>query len=253
MAARSGIEVVAVTDHDTISGVPEALSAAGESSVRVIPGIELSIVHEPGTMHMLGYFPRYPEGLEGELALLQAGRNARLPLMLEKLSGLGMQVSAEEVREISGDGQVGRPHVARVMVARGYVSGMDEAFRRYLAKGMPAYVPKEKLTRTAALEMIRRHGGLAVLAHPFSLDMDHDGRDDLLAELADAGLAGIEIFYPQHTKAQKRLYKRLARKYDLLATGGTDFHGSGRLGLMSPGRHGIDGERLRLFEERLFG
>ncbi len=240
------LQTVALADHDTVSGIPPMQAAANALGLEVIPAIEISAQHDPGTLHILGYFKEYPKNLEKELQQLQQGRQKRLPRMIDKLNQLGMQITADEVLTEAGSGQVGRPHIARVMLSKGYIRSFEEAFNGYLGKGQPAYVDKEKLPCDEAIAMIKRHRGLAVLAHPFSLEMeDHE----LIAFIEQTpALDGIEIFHSQHTKAQRRLYKRLARQHGLLTTGGTDFHAPNN---MRPGQHGIDIERLTQFKERL--
>lgn len=251
LAARySGLDVVAITDHDTISGVKETLNAASGTGVHVIPGVEISIAYDPGTLHVLGYFPSYPHAFEAILEPLQKARTERLPRIIEKLNGLGIDISIPDVVDIAREGQIGRPHIAKVLVNKGHVATFDEAFTRFLAKGKPAYVEKHRMSSLEAIESIIAHGGLPVLAHPFTLQLSEDKLDEFIESLVDQGLKGIEIFYPDHTKAQKKLYCDLARKFRLVATGGTDFHGTNQRG-MTLGKFGLDAERLEPFLKRL--
>jgi hypothetical protein len=250
LCARHRLETIAITDHDTLAGVRAAQAAGQNLGLNVIAGIELSVTFEPGSLHLLGYFPAYPAGLEAALGHIQAARQARLPLILARLNELGYAIGLDEVLHQAGESQVGRPHIARVLVESGQVASFEAAFDQLLKKGRPAYVEKAKLAWPEALELIRSHGGLAVLAHPFTLELADHELNALLGQMRAQGLNGIETFYPQHTKAQKRLYKRLARQHDLLLTGGSDYHGQSQFGL-HPGSDGIDAERLRPLLERL--
>lgn len=243
LCARYRLETVALTDHDTLAGVPAAQAAGQALGIKVIAGIEFSITFAPGTLHLLGYFADYPAGLETALAGIQAERQARLPRIIARLNDLGYRLSLEEVLEQAGPGQLGRPHIARALVASGQVASFETAFETLLKKGRPAYVEKAKLSWSEALELIEAHGGLAVLAHPFTLELADHELNGLLGEMRSNGLGGIETFYPQHTKAQKRLYKRLSREHNLLLSGGSDYHGPSQYNL-HPGADGIDAERL---------
>ncbi|MEA2101084.1 MAG: PHP domain-containing protein [Thermodesulfobacteriota bacterium] len=247
LAESRGIKTLAITDHDTLSGLSEACAAPG--NIRVINGLEISAQCTPGTMHLLGYFPEYPRGMEGDLSGVQAGRKKRLPLIISKLKDLGMDIEASEVAEIAGRAQTGRPHIAKVLVAKGYVRDMNEAFSRYLAKSRPAYVEKEEMTRTRAIEMIRAYGGISVLAHPFTLGLEDHELNALVKELAGQGLQGIEVYYPEHTRAQKRLYLEIAKDLDLIATGGTDFHSFKRKKIY-PGAFGVNNDTIDAMEKR---
>lgn len=243
LCARQRLETVALTDHDTLAGVPEAQAAGLKLGLNVVAGIELSVTFEPGTMHILGYFPEYPAAMEAALSQIQAARQARLPRIVELLNDLGYKLSVAEVLELAGSSQVGRPHIARALVASGQIASFEAAFDQLLKKGRPAYVAKAKLDWPEAIALITSHGGLAVLAHPFTLDIADHEFADLLAAMRGRGLKGIETFYPQHTKAKRRLFKRLSREHDLLLTGGSDFHGPSQYNL-HPGSDGIDAERL---------
>ena len=137
LAEYSGLDAIAVTDHDTLSGARDAIEAAAGSAILSIPGVEISVTYDPGTLHILGYFPSFPEGFENVLKRLQDARTVRLPKMIEKLNSLGVDISVSDVTDDARDGQIGRPHVAKILVEKGYVRDFDEAFTRYLAKGNP--------------------------------------------------------------------------------------------------------------------
>ena len=249
-AGSIGLEMLSVTDHDTLAGVQEAIDASRGTRVEVVPGVEISARFEPGSLHMLGYFPSFPTGFEQVLKPLQQARDARCPRILEKLRYLGIEVTPAEVIAVAGSAQVGRPHIARVLIDKGAVRDFDEAFSRYLAKGRPAYVEKEKMGPREAIRAILEHGGLPVLAHPFTLGLGGRELRTFLRELASDGIAGIEIPYPEHTPAHRRLFYRAARELNLLVTGGTDYHGPGRGG-PDIGGCGLDARAVLKFRERL--
>ena len=227
LASKVGLRAIALTDHDTVAGVAEAVAAGKELGVEVVPGVEISAEYPAGTMHILGYYfdPSHPELLKA-LEELQQARAERNPKIIERLQSLGLEITTTEVLSISG-GQVGRPHIAKALVEKGYVSSIDEAFSRYLKKGGIAYVEKFRLPPQEAIATIRRAGGLATLAHPFTLEIE-DSREltSLASELQEMGLEGIEVFYPDHTEEMTVLYHNLAKGLRLVSTGGSDFHGN---------------------------
>jgi predicted metal-dependent phosphoesterase TrpH len=227
-AREKDLRVIAVTDHDTIEGNEEAVSAGMREGIEVVPGIEISVDYTPGSMHMLGYFITGGEhGLQEKLALLQDSRADRNPKIIEKLNELGIAIHYDEVLKVSGGGQVGRPHIAQVLMQRGYTKTIQEAFDKYLGKGAPAYFDKFRLEAHDAIAMIMDAGGVPVLAHPFTLYCkSSNDLEQLIAQLVDHGLQGIEVFYPEHNKQQTAEYHLLAKRNNLLVTGGSDFHGA---------------------------
>jgi predicted metal-dependent phosphoesterase TrpH len=226
LARETGLAAVAVTDHDTVDGAPRALAAGKESGTEVVPGVEISAEFNPGTMHMLGYFidPEHP-ALTGPLFELQDARQRRNPRIVESLNNMGFGLTMDEVEQAAGGGQVGRPHFARVMVDKGYAADVQEVFDKYLAKGGPAYVEKFRLTPEECISMIRRAGGLPVLAHPFTLRLEDGELADLVDRLKSEGLEGLEVLYSEHTPEMADKYLNLARRLELLPTGGSDYHG----------------------------
>jgi len=226
-AREQGLQAVAITDHDTIDGNAEALDEGAKLGLEVISGVEISAQFDLGSMHILGFFIDIGNtDLKERLSLLQETRAQRNPKMVEKLRKLGVDLTYDEILHASGGGQVGRPHFAQVLLRKGYVTTVQEAFDRYLGKGAPAYVNKFRFDPEEAMELIREAGGIPVLAHPFTLHIPSPHQlDALLGELAPLGLMGIEVFYPEHTKDQISLYKDLAQKHELLVTGGSDYHG----------------------------
>jgi hypothetical protein len=249
LSKDKGLLAVAVTDHDTTKGVVEAIDASMNLGVKVIPGIEISAVYDPGTLHMLGYFPCYPEGLEEDLERIQKGRLDRFPKIIEKLNSLNVGISVEDVMQIAGDAQVGRPHIAKAIIKKGYAKDFDEVFEKWLGKGKPCYVEKDKLTWEEAIKLITLHKGISVLAHPFTLELDNENLMAFVLKMKGAGLSGIEVNYPEHTTDKIRLYKKIADDAGLILTGGTDFHSPDRSAGL--GECGIEKESFRIFEDRL--
>lgn len=219
-AAR--LDVFSVTDHDTVDGLREAETPAHSAGLMLIPGIELSAFWKKVELHILGYFVDPQDAnLLAFLRRMREGRRVRLQAMLSRLQAMGIVVEAGEVLARAKDGNVGRPHLARVLVQRGIVGSTDEAFERYLAEGRSAYVPRPEVTVQDAIRAIREAGGLASLAHP---GLHH--RDEAIPELVAAGLDAIEVYHVNHSPGLNGHYRRLAEQHGLLVTGGSDFHGA---------------------------
>lgn len=242
LAKQNGLSCIALTDHDTLSGVEEAQEEGNRIGIEVIAGVEISVKFEPGTMHILGYFiDRNSKKLQDGLAEIQEARRKRNPMIIEKLRALRINISLGEVERESGGDQVGRPHFARVLVEKGYVKNFEEAFNQYLAKGAPAYVDKRKLTSREAIEMIEDAGGIASLAHPKQLKLDATPKrfEETLEQLRSEGLKGLEVYSSCQSKQEAARYKKTAEQLGLLVTGGSDFHGANRpqasLGWMGDG------------------
>jgi len=236
MAGGVSLYMISVTDHDTFDGIHEGAAAASKWETIFIPGIELSVDLEPlrkDSAHLLGYFPGVPAEvlvnpssyLAKAVEYVQEGRRKRNPRILEKLGGLGMNLSVDHVSRIAGGKVLGRPHIAQAMVELGYVGSIQEAFNRYLKKGRAAYVERERLSMGEAIELIRGAGGLPVLAHPGYISQDGNTLKLLIAALKRKGLAGVEAYYPAHSASMVRFLSRLSGELDLLVTGGTDYHG----------------------------
>ena len=231
-AMDCGVKALSLTDHDTLSGLKEAAAQASELDMKFIPGIEISADFSPGTMHMLGYYVDADDSvLKQKLSWLREGRDRRNTLILQMLEKQGYPVEMRELEVYAKGESVGRPHIARAMVAKGYVGNEEEAFNRFLAKGGPAYANKERMHPTRAMELVIGAGGLPVLAHPQTLDLNSTELADLLAELKEAGLAGVETYYFSHSEEEMFLYKHIADDLDLIVTGGTDYHGPGFKGI----------------------
>ena len=227
---------MAITDHDTTDGLDEAFEAAKEfPGLRIIPGIELSADVPSDEVHVLGYFinPDDPE-LQAELVRFRAGRIDRAKTMVEKLTQLGIHVEWERVQHFAGDGAVGRPHIAMALVEAGYCQEPKDAFPEYLGRNGLAYVERVKLTPADAVGMIRRAGGAAVLAHPAYMN-DMEGG---IANLSGIGLVGMEVHYAKYRDDTIRQLARLARQYELIPCGGSDYHGMGNSDEGLPGENG---------------
>ncbi len=227
LARAGGLTAIALTDHDTVEGLPEAVAAGEKLGVEVIPGVEISARYPGGTMHILGLGIDFRDGhLDERLAVLKKARADRNPQIIAKLNALGIPVTMAQVERISGGGQVGRPHIARALMEAGYVSSIQQAFDIYLRHGGKAFVNKFRFPREEAVAMIRDVRGVPVLAHPFTLGLGSElALKTLLKELQGLGLAGVEVFYSEHTPEQEARYLKLARELGLLVTGGSDFHG----------------------------
>jgi hypothetical protein len=229
-AKEGGLKAMALTDHDTVDGLPEAVAAGEKYGVEVIPGVEVSARYPGGTMHILGLLIDYTNGhLDQRLAVLKRARAERNPQIIAKLNALGIPITMAQVEAISSGGQMGRPHIARALLEAGYVHDLQEAFDRYLGWHRAAYVSKFRFPQEEAIAMIRQVQGVPVLAHPFTLGLGSAfALRNLLVELKDLGLAGLEVYYSEHTPGQEVLYLKLARELGLLVTGGSDYHGANK-------------------------
>ncbi|WP_022852642.1 PHP domain-containing protein [Thermodesulfatator atlanticus] len=229
-AKKAGLFALALTDHDTIAGIKEARKAAEALGLEFVSGVEISVKFEgPGHCHLLGYFVNEDnEKLVKTLKSLHEARSQRNILMVEKLKALGIDITLEELEAISGGGEIGRPHMAKILVKKGVVKNFDEAFDRYLAKGRPAYVPKARLSPEEAITIIQEAGGLVSLAHPLYLGYPQEKIRAYVSSLKDLGLDAIEAYYTDHDEAFTNFCLDLAKEFALLVTGGSDFHGDNK-------------------------
>jgi predicted metal-dependent phosphoesterase TrpH len=225
-AAALGLDVLAVTDHDTTAGLDEARAAGAKAGIEVVPGVELSAELDGTSVHVLCYWmdPDHP-GLQAELGRLRDERFRRGELMVEKLHALGLPVTFERVREIAGGGNIVRPHVAKAMVEAGVVATEQEAFDDWIGDGKPAHVEKHALHPVAATSLILEAGGVCVLAHPGMWGDQTSVPEELIRDMAAAGMAGLEVDHTDHAPEQRAHYRALAGELDLIATGGSDCHG----------------------------
>jgi predicted metal-dependent phosphoesterase TrpH len=223
-AARRGVTTLALTDHDTVSGLAAAGEAGAQLGVEVIPGVELGSDVARREVHLLGYYVDPSSGpLLAALAGLAARRRDRMAEMVDRLNGLGVSVTLDEVQELAGSGSVGRPHLARALVARGAATDVADAFDRYLAAGRPAYVRRQPFSPEEAVALVRAAGGVPVLAHPLTTG----DPAAVIERLRPVGLVGLEVYYGEYDEATRRSLGALADRHDLLATGGSDYHGEG--------------------------
>jgi predicted metal-dependent phosphoesterase TrpH len=231
LAVKSGLSALALTDHDTIAGVAEAAAEAQRAGIDFIPGIEISAEYpEPGTMHLLGYgVDPQSQTLKDLTNTLLEGRDNRNPKIVKKLQDLGVSITMQEVEKEAGGKVVGRPHIAAILLRKGYVSSIKQAFDKYLAPGGLAFFDKERLTPKQAAQRILESGGLPVLAHPIQLRYHNDAElQRIVKDLVDLGLAGIETIHSDHDPKLIEKYSALADKYNLVKTGGSDFHGTNK-------------------------
>ncbi len=246
LVADRSLKCVSITDHDTTEGLGEAYEAAQEfPDLRIIPGIELSADIPGDEVHILGYFLDYTDPkFQDQLQHFRAGRIDRARSMVEKLDALGVHLEWERVQAMAGDGAVGRPHIALAMVEAGYCNEPKDAFPEYLGRNGLAYVERSKLTPEGAVELIRGVGGVAVLAHPAYMNDMESG----IANLSKCGLIGMEVHYAQYDDDTIRKLARLAREYQLVPCGGSDYHGLGNSGELLPGSNGPSPESVELLE-----
>lgn len=227
-AAGLGITFLSLTDHDTIDGVKPALEAAQPyPGLTIIPGIELNTDIEGGEIHILGYFINFTDlALKVELERIRYGRQRRAHRIVEKLGCLGINLDWDDIQKLADGGSIGRPHIARAMQEKGHIEHFEDAFNQYIGNGGPAYVEREKLLPEEAVHIVIEAGGVPVLAHPYT----SGDPEAAVARLVPEGLAGIEAYYYEHTPEQTDFLVKLADRLGLVATGGSDFHGTGSSG-----------------------
>lgn len=220
LAKENGVGVLAITDHDTTGGVDAAIRAGAREAVEVIPAVEINTDVNESEVHLLGYYvDHHLPWFQQFLGRLRDGRVDRAAKMVEKLNALGVPLDFARVQALAA-GAIGRPHVARALVDAGVVGSTEEAFKKFLGRGGPAYVERVKITPLDAVQVILRAGGIPVLAHP-----GWGVNEEVIPALAEAGLEGLEVYYPDHTPVTVARYLELTKRLRLLATGGTDFHG----------------------------
>jgi 3',5'-nucleoside bisphosphate phosphatase len=222
-AVQAGVAVLAITDHDTVSGINPALDTAKTfHNITIIPGIEINTDIPNGEAHILGYFIdcTNPELLT-TLKEIRESRQDRGRKMVIKLEHLGLPLSWERVSELANTESIGRPHIAQVMLEKGYISSLKEAFDKYIGRNGPAYVERLKISPVQAVQMVLKSKGIPVLAHPLTVKEP----ETLIRELKEDGLEGIEVYYGSYTKTEISLLLNLANRYSIIATGGSDYHG----------------------------
>lgn len=239
-AKAAGLSAIALTDHDTFEGLPEARAEAERLGIELVPGCELSLDYGSHPTHLLALFvDERPGNVAQELTRVRTARAVRNLSMLEKLKSVGVHLKLSEV-ERHATGVVGRPHMAQAMMAQGVVRSFEEAFARFLGSGGLAYVPKAKLSPREAIGAIHADGGLAVLAHPYLLSQKQRQIEPILAELAALGLDGVEVYYTEHSDKYTAMVEEMAQRLGLLMSGGSDFHGTVKPGVaLGKGRGGL--------------
>lgn len=227
-AIRLGLKAIALTDHDTVEGVGEALEESKKTGLEVMPGVEISTEFGP-EMHILGYFNKNGyEKIEDVLKNIRNNRNKRNARIIEKLNKLGFEIAASDVARHARNSITGRVHIAAALCEKGYIKSIDEGFERYLGDGKPAYIKREKVTPLDGIRMITEAGGISVLAHPKHLGIGMFRFGKTVADLKQNGLRGIEVFYADNSRFEDAQYSSVAKRYGLLETGGSDFHGTAR-------------------------
>jgi hypothetical protein len=236
-AAMLNLSAIAITDHDTLIGTACAMQVEPQAGPHLLSGIEISAAPPPGygipgSLHILGYGIDPADKTLGEaLAQMKAARDNRNPRIVRALNDLGLDISMAEVAAKVGGSIAGRPHIAQVLMDKGVVASMDEAFERYLGKGKPAYQDKKRISSAETIALIREAGGIAVLAHPGLVEVKGAALERLVAELCEFGLGGLEAYYPEHTASDTATMEALARRHGLKLSGGTDFHGDNTPGV----------------------
>ncbi|MCK8827953.1 PHP domain-containing protein [Natroniella acetigena] len=221
-----GFSAVAITDHDTLAGLEEGAKAAKEEEIEFVPGIELNTDYDDTGIHVLGYYLDYNnQNLLNKLDTLQKARYNRIKSMVYKLNHLGFEIEFKEIIDIAGDAALGRPHIAQIMLDKGYVKEWSQAFAQYIGCRGSAYVKRKKLAAQEAIQLIKSAKGVPIIAHPALI-----GRDELLPKLVEWGAEGFEVYHTEHDQAATQRYLEFAQQHDLLITGGSDCHGPKRKG-----------------------
>ncbi len=220
-AVKNNLAAIAITDHDSLRGIGPAMISSEKYQLEIVPGVELTAEADDKELHILGYYIDWRDkDFRGKLKMLQKVRIERAEGMVEKLQELGVNISFHEVEEIAGGGAVGRLHLAQIILRNGYVNSIEEAFRKYIGDGGPAYIKKYRFTPEEVIRIITAVGGIPVLAHPSLLR-----NDELIPRLVKNGLRGIEVYCNNHNPESSLRYEELAYRYDLIPTGGSDCHG----------------------------
>jgi len=228
-AVAMGLKAIALTDHDTVQGLPEACAAGIELGLEVIGGCELSVHSEHGSMHLLGlWLPLKPVSLQVTLDRLTNLRKSRNESIIRNLNSYGVDITYDELEEIANGGTIGRPHIAQLLINKGLALNFQDAFLKWLRPGTKGYAPKEKLLPREAIDFLKDENATVILAHPCTLRLAGKEMENVLRELKDWGLDGIEVFYSMHTQAQTNAYASMCRKFDLLPSAGSDFHGDNK-------------------------
>lgn len=229
-ANKIGLSAMALTDHDTVAGIDEAITACKDNSLEIIPGIEMSCQYNDfKEIHIVGlYVDHTDKTFTDRLEALQNTRNTRNLIIIEKFKKLGIDISYEEMLTLYKGSVLTRAHFANYLERKGYIKSKKEAFDRYIGDNGPCYVKREKITPKEGIDLIKKAGGVPILAHPTLYHLGDDVMQKMLKELKDAGLAGIECVYSTYSLGEENYIKTLAKKFDLLPSGGSDFHGANK-------------------------
>lgn len=221
-AKKLGYTAIAVTDHDTIAGIEKSLDIGHKHDLEIIPGVEFNTLLTETEVHILGYFIDYQnKELKNLLEKIKRERRERIKKMIDLLKELyNFNITLDEIKEISADNILGRGHIARLLTKKGYVKNWEEVFDKYIGKGQPAYVKRKKITPFKAIDVIKKANGIPVIAHPGLIN-----DDNIVQQIINYGIAGLEVYYLEHTKEQIEYYHKLAKENSLLITGGSDCHG----------------------------
>ncbi len=231
-AVKLHLTALALTDHDNLNGIDEAKRAAEQAGLQLISGIELSCHWQPGGLHMLVYFLEPGSGpLQDRLAELQSSRSNRNYEIVARLNTLGIEITMDEVETEAGGTGIGRPHIAQVLVNSGVVETISEAFDKYLAKGRPAYLERDRLEPEEAIELATGSGAVTSIAHPHTLGLASDEFQPRLKRLREVGLVGLEAYYSEYDPFERRRMAEVANSIGLIPTGGSDYHGTYKRGL----------------------
>jgi len=231
-AKRKQLCAIALTDHDTVDGLDEAIATGNELGIQVIPGVELSCEYNGKDIHIVGLFIDYKdEDFRSSLKRFADSRIERNIKMCKRLTDAGMPVDYQEMIQMYGESVLTRAHYARYMLEKGYTSYLKEAFERYIGDTCPYYVPREKVTPKQGIELILKAHGIPVLAHPLLYKMGREALENLILELKGYGLVGLEAVYSTYSPSDEQHMRSLAAKYNLLVSGGSDFHGAAKPGL----------------------
>jgi predicted metal-dependent phosphoesterase TrpH len=227
LAEEAGLTALALTDHDTTDGLKRFLAAGKSSSVETVTGIELSAEYGAATLHILGYgFDPENVVLQEALAWVREGRSERNTQMLGKLNALGYNLTMDDIRKHSADDLLGRPHFAAALIEKGHFKHKNKVFKQLLGKNCAAYVDRRRLTPGKCLQVIRAAGGVPVIAHPGQMRLTRNKLRRLIKKLQEQGLGGLEVWHSSHPEHQVQAFERICEEFDLIATGGTDFHGA---------------------------
>jgi len=233
LAEKNNFKTIAISDHDTLDGINPALEYASNKDIEVIPAIEFSTFEEKAEIHILGYFIDHEDDyLRKKVKKIFDSRKIRAQKMVELLNKQNIDITYNEVKNMAGDDYIGRPHIAKLMVKRGYINEMKDAFTdQYIGNGGKAYVEKYKLSPVEAIDLILNTGGIPVLAHPVFINHGEPMDKQDIKKLKDTGLLGLEVYHSKHNEKTIGYYKNIAQELNLLITGGSDFHGENSPGV----------------------